>query len=276
MKSSLLLIIISFIFSLLLTSPANAVQKINMQSGDFYIGKIVEETDNYIYLDTAFGKIEIERSSILSIEYVDDDSSAEDESSGSDSSYDTSTDDLLNESSEPITDLDFFKSKIRMLEARVDLYQKNIELLQNDLDSIKKRALRDAESYKEKIAGLKRQLQEKNASEDKKFDNLIPIEPGKEIYINQKYIKKIKFIIREGIDGYFIRAEYTIYSEIISVEPNFDVYFFSANGLNIAVDSNNLQFNKIPRGYQHIITKGIPLTFPKLYPKFYFIKIKED
>ena len=276
MKKISAILIIIFFFSALFPYPSTAVQKINLQSGDFYIGRIVEENDRFIYIQTAFGKLEIERSSILSIEYVQDEETSEENSYEMNTSSDLSSDDIIEDNTEPITDIDFYKSQIKMLETRIDIYQKNIDLLETELENTKKRILRQTESYKEEIADLKRQIQEKEQSTEKKFDNLIPIEPSKEVYINHSYIKKIKFIITEGIDGYFIRAEYTIYSEIISVEPIFDVYFFSENGLNVAVDQNNLQFSKIPRGHQHIITKGIPLTFPELYPKFYFIKLKKE
>jgi len=276
MRQSLLLIIIAFLFSVLFPCPLTAVQKINLQSGDFYIGTIVEENDNFIYIQTTFGKMEIDRTTIISIEYVQEEESPEEDYYGLDDLSDYSTNDILSEETEPITDLDFYKSQIKMLETRIDLYQKNIELLEQKLENMNKKLLRQTESYKKEIAILNRQLEKKETSAENKFDNLIDIEPSKEIYINKNYIKKIKFIVTEGIDGYFIRAEYTIYSEIVSIEPNFDVYFFSENGLNIALDKNNLQFSRIPRGHQHVITKGIPLTFPELYPKFYFIKFKEE
>ena len=276
MKSTFLLIIFIFLFSTLFPCPVTAVQKINLQSGDFYIGTIVEENDDFIYIQTAFGKMEIDRTTIISIEYVQDEEPEVEDSYGLDDLSDSSTDDIFPENTEPITDLNFYKSQVKMLETRMDLYQKNIDLLEQELEDTKKKVLRQTESYKEEIANLKKQLEKKEASAESQFDNLISIEPSKEVYINKSYIKKIKFIVSEGIDGFFIRAEYTIYSEIVSVEPNFEVYFFSENGLNIALDKNNLQFTRIPRGHQHVITKGIPLTFPELYPKFYFIKFKEE
>ncbi|MDX9702601.1 MAG: hypothetical protein RBU23_06115 [Candidatus Auribacterota bacterium] len=244
-------------------------EKIVLKDGQVFDGTIIEEQNSFLRIQSGFEIMQIERDQILSIQRT---SSRPDKTGSNESLPEESMDDATKMSS-----LQYYKETVKILNDQINVHKATITFMDGQLQELQKKALSTEAELKNKIKKLEQELENsKNSPVESLFTELAVIQPNKEITIDKGYIKKIKFRISEGIDGYFIGAEYTLLSEFVRIEPNFVTYFFDERGLNIGTDLNNMRFNIIPRGQEQVITKGISMTIPDLRPYYYYIKINTD
>lgn len=260
-KPNLTLFIVLFCSFVTISSAA---ERVILKDGQSFTGRLVEEQEDFIRINTGYHDVRIERDRIMSIQHGV-------------KQQGLNTEDLFadtTEQEEPMSNIEYYRSQVQLLNEQINVYKANISFLEEQIEELQKDALEEEAKLKNTIKQLQHQLEERDKSANNSaFKELNVIRPNQQETVNVGYIKKVKFRLSEDIDGYFIGAEYTILSEFVQVKPNFAVYFFDERGLNIATDTNNMKFNIIPRGQEEVITKGIPMSIPDARPYYYYIKV---
>ncbi|MCP5462995.1 MAG: hypothetical protein H7A34_07495 [bacterium] len=166
-----------------------------------------------------------------------------------------------------------YKAQIRYLTEQLKVYKSEISLLEEELNEIESKYTKKQTALEDRIKELEAELKTKEQQlVVNKFPGLIPIIASEEIDVNQGYIKKAKFRINKSFEGYFIGAEYEVYSEFVPIKPKFTVFFFNADGLNIGTDTVDWEFTHVLRGQTEVIVKGIPMAIPNSEPKYFLLR----
>ncbi|MEW6534834.1 MAG: hypothetical protein AB1454_04325 [Candidatus Auribacterota bacterium] len=244
-------------------APVFMNRRVNVlhKDGEIYRGQIVEETSTFIRIQLDYGEpVVIDRNLILSIQ-ADDDSVQ--------SVKETLLEQDYNEDN-------YYKTQYLMLNEQIKVYREDIALLEDEAEKMRTK-------YEEKIAHLEKQIEfmEKQLREREEklnksqFPELIMIEPGKELEVNISYVKTVKMRVSEEFGGYFVGAEYTIYNEYVDVLPDFEVYFYNENGLNVGMDAVERKYTHVQRGEPETLVRGIQMTITDSPPQYFYIKIKK-
>lgn len=233
--------------------------KIFLKDGQIYEGKVSYEDSNAIRLEGEYGSPTIiDRDQILSVEEEEPLSylaRADGASSGE----------------------NFYQSQVKILNEQIKLYKNEIELMETDLNEVEEKYTKKEKELKNRIKELESELAKKDEKvSQEKFPQLIVINPGKEIVVNKEYISSVLFRVSEGLDGYFVGAEYTLYSEFVDVIPKFEVYFYNAQGLNIGIDRVDEKYMSIPKGKPEKIMRGVTLTIANERPKYFYLKMIKE
>ena len=262
---------IFYCICLIITSMASVgyAERIMLKGGQTLEGTIVEEQTDFIRIKSGFDTIQLDKEDVLSIQHLD---SLKDDSSIDDLLPEEEMDDATKMSS-----IQYYRETIKLLNEQINVHKATIKFLDEQLQETQQKAIDNEAKLQNEIKKLEQKIKEiSSVTQDSKFEELLIIQPNKEIPVNNGYVKSVKFRISEDIDGYFIGVEYTLLSEFVRIEPNFVTYFFDKRGLNIATDTNNMKFNVIPRGHEEVITKGVPMLIPDARPYYFFIKINLD
>jgi|GEM_PF-2348410 len=290
------------VIGLLVIDVSNVLAtRVLLKNGQKYEGDILYETDEVIKIQTALGIAVLNKDQVISV--VDDDVIPSKKYRQFDP-YNTNNYDAKNpytsktgtgygeysytdSATEPSglagqlgsfqkDDFEFYKNQIIYLNQQIKIYKEEISNFESEIEALKEKHNKREEMLKAKIKMLEEEkVKKEEILSSTKFPELKPIETTREIEINNAYIKSVKFIVSETMEGFFVGAEYKLYSEFVSVKPNFDVFFFNANGLNIGKDTVEYKYNRLDRGQQETIVRGVPMTIPGSAPVYYFIKLKK-
>ncbi len=233
----------------------NVKAQILLKDGQVYYGTIAEENSTTIRIETDSGATQIiHRDQIHTIKPI-----KEQDTLDLDKGFSEDT---------------FYKSQVDMLKKQMKIYQKEIALLEKDIDQMQAKYDKKEEKLKLRIKELEYKLEKMDTKfSAENFPQLTILQPNEEITVNREYVIKVKFRISKGFDGYFIGAEYTLFSEFADILPRFEVFFFNKNGLNIGVDQVDEKFNHVTKGREKKITRGISLSIPEEKPEYFYIKL---
>jgi len=281
-------------------------ERVLLKNGQKYEGYILEENEEIIRIQTKYGIAVLNKDQVVSI--VDDDALPSKKKMyrydpyvmgldktidlykyKSDSEYDDigsannnvessmdSKDSIIGNKDVSGSDIAHYKNQVIYLNQQIKIYKEEINNFETEIAELKEKFKKKEKDFNKKIETLEEEKEKKEKIlSTTKFPELKPIEGEQEVEINMEYLKSVKFIVSETIDGFFVGAQYKLYSEFISVKPNFDVFFFNANGLNIGKDTVEYKYNRLERGQQELIEKGIPMTIPGSPPLYYYIKLKK-
>lgn len=228
-------------------------------NGEIITGTIIEENNTHIRLKgDAEEEFYIDQDDIMSIK-------------ANEQNEPSPVDKLLEAEYHPDS---YYRTQAQILEERVNIYQNDLQMIEEDMSKMRERYEEKIATLNEKIDFLEQKLQKKEKQlSTEKFPELTLIKPGEAIIVNNSYIKSVTFRITQEFEGYFVSAEYVLFNEFVDVLPDFEIYFYNENGLNIGMDKVHRQFTHVVRGKEETIVSGIPMTISESAPKYFYIKL---
>ncbi len=250
-KKNLLLIVV-FLFALDVYAD-----KIFLEDGQILDGIVQNQFGDFISVDTDSGVISVHKDDILSVQKR--------------SIKKNSVSELDNK---PQSNK-FNRKRIRNLDSLVKIYKADILHLESEISLIEQKYLDKIKKLQLRIKKLESELKNRQIDKDR-FKELILIDKTKDILLNLEYVEKVRFRVTQDYDGYFVGAEYQIFSDFVTVQPHFEVYFFNKDGLNIGKSVIEWKFSKIPPQERESIIKGTTMDIGNSMPEYFYIKILKD
>lgn len=247
-----LLVIVVFLFALNVYAD-----KILLEDGQILDGTVQSQFGDFISIDTDSGVISVHKDDILSIQKQ---------------SIKENLDSELDDKPQPNRS---YRKRIKNLNSQVKIYKADILHLESEISLIKQKYLDKIKKLKSRIKELESELKNRQIDKDR-FKELIVIDKTKDILLNLEYIEKVRFRVTQDYDGYFVGAEYQIFSNFVTVKPHFEVYFFNKDGLNIGKSVIEWKFSGIAPQKRESIIKGITMDIGKSRPEYFYIKILKD
>ncbi len=250
-KKALLLII-----TLLFVCAVRA-DRILLEDGQILEGTVDNQFGDFISVNTDLGVISVNKDEILSV------------------TKQSERKNIVSKSTAKPQSNIFYRNQIKNLNSLIEIYKDDITHLESEISKIKQQYLEKIEERDNRIRELESELK-KTSSNKNRFKELIPIDDKKDLILNLEYIKKVRFHITKDTDGYFIGAEYQVFSDFVDVKPHFQVYFFNKDGLNIGTTVIEWKFSRIPPQKRESIIKGVTMDISGSRPEYFYIKILKD